>query len=120
MLFLRYQLVIAKRFSSFTMPYILDTPPWFMVRGRLISGINTIATARIMRWRQKTHSNPKPPDACWLKDTSRVYEYNCFMQKGTQPNQICSEGNTFSVAICHGGVYLTRLDSTRLDSTRLD
>ena len=28
------------------------------------------------KWRQLTHSNPKPPDACWLKDTTRANDYN--------------------------------------------
>jgi len=29
------------------------------------------------KWRQLTHSIPKPPDALWLKGTSRVNDYNC-------------------------------------------
>jgi len=47
------------------------------------------------KWRQLAHSKPKPPDGCWLKDTMRVNDCNCFMQKDTQPNQICSDGQTF-------------------------
>jgi hypothetical protein len=43
------------------------------------------------KWRQLTHSIPKPPDAWWLKDTPRVNDYNCITQKGTQPSQTCSE-----------------------------
>ena len=39
----------------------------------------------------KAKFNPKPPDAWWLKDTTRVNDYNCFMQKDTQPNQTFSE-----------------------------
>ena len=42
------------------------------------------------KWRQQTHSKTKPLDAWWLKDTSRVNGYNCFMQKETQPSQDCS------------------------------
>jgi len=48
------------------------------------------------KWRQQTHSNPEPPDAWWSKGISRVNDYNCFKQKGTKPNQACSEGYTFS------------------------
>jgi len=44
------------------------------------------------KWRQLTRSIPKPPDAWWLKDTSRVNLYNCITQKGSQPSQTCSEG----------------------------
>jgi len=44
------------------------------------------------KWRQLTHSIPKSPDAWWLKDISRVYDYNCITQKDTQPSQTCSEG----------------------------
>jgi hypothetical protein len=29
------------------------------------------------KWRQLTHSVPKPPDAWWLKDILRVNDYNC-------------------------------------------
>ena len=29
------------------------------------------------KWRQLAHSIPKPPDARWLKDTSRENDYNC-------------------------------------------
>ena len=47
------------------------------------------------KWRQLTHSIPKPPDALWLKDTSRVNDYNCITQKDTQPSQTCSEGYIF-------------------------
>jgi len=49
------------------------------------------------------------------KDTTRVNDYNCFMQKDTQPSQTCSEGCTFlflyvnGVFLCIWGV-LTRLD----------
>ena len=58
-----------------------------------------------LKWRQLTHSIPKPPDASWLKDTSRVNSCNCITQKNTQPCQTCSEGYIlFSVAICHSGV----------------
>jgi hypothetical protein len=32
------------------------------------------------KWRQLTYSIPKPPDAWWLKDTSRVNDYNCITQ----------------------------------------
>ena len=42
------------------------------------------------KWRQLTHSIPKPPNALWLKDTSRVNDYNCITQKDTQPSQTCS------------------------------
>ena len=35
------------------------------------------------KWRQLTHSIPKPPDAWRLKDTSRENDYNCIMQKDT-------------------------------------
>ena len=53
----------------------------------------------------------------WLKDTTRVNDYNSFMQKGTQPNQTCSEGRSLlflyvtatGVFLCIWGV------STRLD-----
>ena len=38
---------------------------------------------------------PKLPDALWLKDTSRVNDYNCITQKDTQPSQTCSEGYIF-------------------------
>ena len=47
------------------------------------------------KWRQQTHSNPASSDAWWLMDTTWVNDHNCFMQKGTQPNQTCSEGCTF-------------------------
>jgi len=47
------------------------------------------------KWRQLTHSIPKPPDAWWLKDTSRENDYNCITQKDTQPSQTCSEGYIF-------------------------
>ena len=63
----------------------------------------TIAKDR-SKWRQLTHSIPKPPDAWRLKDTSRVNDYNCITQKDTQPSQTCSERLHFSVAICHSGV----------------
>jgi len=43
----------------------------------------SIANDRPKR-RQQTHPNPKPPDAWWLKDTSRVKDQNCFKQKDTQ------------------------------------
>ena len=49
------------------------------------------------------------------KGTTRVNYCNCFMQKGTQPNQTCSEGYTFlflyvtGVFLCIWGV-ITRLD----------
>ena len=46
-------------------------------------------------WKQLTHSFPKPPDARWLKDTSRVMDYNCITQKDIQPSQICSESYIF-------------------------
>jgi len=47
------------------------------------------------KWRQLTHSIPKPPDAWRLKDTSRENDYNCITQKNTQPSQTCSEGYIF-------------------------
>jgi len=47
------------------------------------------------KWKQLTHSFPKPPDARWLKDTSRVMDYNCITQKDIQPSQICSESYIF-------------------------
>jgi len=47
------------------------------------------------KWRQLTHSIPKPLDAWWLKDTSRVNDYNCITPMGTQPSQTCSEGYIF-------------------------
>ena len=47
------------------------------------------------KWKQLTHSIPKPPDAGWLKNTSRVNDYNCITQKDTQPSQTCSEGYIF-------------------------
>ena len=51
------------------------------------------------KWRQLTHSIPKPPDAWRLKDTSRENDYNCITQKDTQPSQTvfqtCSEGYIF-------------------------
>ena len=47
------------------------------------------------KWRQLTHSIPKPPDAWRLKDTSRENDYNCITQKDTQPSQACSEGYIF-------------------------
>ena len=47
------------------------------------------------KWRQLTHAIPKSPDAWWLKDTSRVNDYNCITQKNTQPSQTCSEGYIF-------------------------
>ena len=40
------------------------------------------------KWRQQTHSKPKPPDAWWLMDNLKVYDnlrvygYNCIMQQG--------------------------------------
>ena len=49
------------------------------------------------RWRQLTHSIPIPPDAWWLKDTSRINDYNYITQKqkDTQLSQTCSEGFIF-------------------------
>jgi len=47
------------------------------------------------KWRQLTHSIPKPPDAWRLKGTSRGNDYNCITQKDTQPSQTCSEGYIF-------------------------
>ena len=47
------------------------------------------------KWRQLTHSIPKPPDARWLKGTSRENDYSCITQKDTQPSQTCSEGYIF-------------------------
>jgi hypothetical protein len=38
----------------------------------------TIAKDR-PKWRQLTHTIPKSPDAWWLKDTSRVNDYNCII-----------------------------------------
>jgi len=35
------------------------------------------------KWRQQTHSNPKPPDAWWLMDNLRVYGHNFFMQSSS-------------------------------------
>jgi len=53
----------------------------------------------------ETHPNPKPPYAWWLKDTSRANDYNRLMQKGTQPNQVCSEGYTFLLCMYATGVF---------------
>ena len=47
------------------------------------------------KWRQLSHSVPKPPDAWLLKDTSRENDYNYITQKDTQPSQTCSEGYIF-------------------------
>jgi len=63
------------------------------------------------KWRQLTHSIPKPPDAWWVTDTSRVNDSNCITQKDTQPSQTCSEGYIFLllyatvVFLCIFGVY---------------
>ena len=75
-----------------------------------------IAVAKDSRskWRQLTHSNPKPPDACWLKDTSRALH-----KRTLSPVRLVLKVTHFSVAICHSGVslyiwgVLTRLDLTR-------
>jgi len=67
------------------------------------------------KWRQLTHTIPKPSDAWWLKGTSRVNDCNCITQKDTQPSQTCSEGYIFLflyatvMFLCIWGV-LTRLD----------
>jgi len=64
-----------------------------------------------VKWRQLTHSIPKPPDAWWLKDTSRVNDYNCITQMDTQPSQTSSEGYIFLllyapvVFLCISGEY---------------
>jgi len=34
------------------------------------------------KWRQQTHTKPRPPAAWWLMDDLRVNDGNCFMQKG--------------------------------------
>ena len=47
------------------------------------------------KWRQLTHSIPKPTDAWRLKDTLRENDYNFITQKDTQPSQTCSEGYIF-------------------------
>jgi len=47
------------------------------------------------KWRQLTHSIPKPPDAWRQKGTSRENDSNCITQKDTQPSQTCSEGYIF-------------------------
>jgi len=52
------------------------------------------------KWRQQGHSKLKSPDASWLKDTSRVNNYNCFKQQDIRLNQTCFGAYTFSVAIC--------------------
>ena len=75
-----------------------------------------IAVAKDSRskWRQLTHSNPKPPDACWLKDISRALH-----KRTLSPVRLVLKVTHFSVAICHSGVslyiwgVLTRLDLTR-------
>ena len=46
------------------------------------------------KWGLLTQSISKPPNAWWL-NTSRVNDYNCFLQKDTQVSQTCSEGYTF-------------------------
>ena len=63
------------------------------------------------KWRQLTHSIPKPPDAWRLKDSLRENDYNCITQKDTQPSQTCSEGYIFLllfatvVVLCIFGEY---------------
>ena len=75
-------------------------------------------------WLTQAHSIPRPPDAWWLKDTSRVSDYNCITQKDTKPSQTCSEGYIFLVLfatvvfLCIWRVVTRRLQTSRLD-TRL-
>ena len=81
-----------------------------------IWGEFTIAKDR-PKWRQQTHSKPKPPDARWLMGNLRVNGNNFFMQKDTQPSQTCSEGHTSPVTVLYRCVslYLRSTNQTRLD-----
>jgi len=44
------------------------------------------------KWRKLAHSIPKPPDAWWLRDTSRENDYKRITQKDTQSSQTWTEG----------------------------
>ena len=58
-------------------------------------------------WFAIAKDRPKwSPNAWWLKDTTRVNYYNCVMQKGTQPNQTCSEDYTFLLLYVAGVFFV--------------
>ena len=59
------------------------------------------------KWRQLTHSIPKPPDAWLLRDTSRENDYITIALRKRTPSPVRLVLKvTFSVAICQSGVSL--------------
>ena len=61
------------------------------------------------KWKQLTHSIPKPPDAGWLKNTSRVNHYNFFLQK----RQSAHSGLFYTSAVRRRGIGVSLLSPLR-------
>ena len=69
------------------------------------------------KWRQLAHPIPKPPDAEWLNETSRVNDFNFITQKDTHSVRLILKVTFFCCYMPQWVffVFLGSINRTRLD-----